>query len=74
MFGKPLPAARVTRWAAATMPTLAMDGGESEPFFHHAAQAVVDVLPDARRRTLPGQNHAVAPDALAPVLVEFFSG
>jgi pimeloyl-ACP methyl ester carboxylesterase len=74
MFGKPLPAERVARWAAATMPTLVMDGGESEPFFHQAAQAVVAGLPDARRRTLAGQNHAVAPEALAPVLVEFFAG
>jgi pimeloyl-ACP methyl ester carboxylesterase len=74
MFGKPLPAERVARWAAATLPTLVMDGGESEPFFHRAAQTLAGILPDARPRTLAGQNHAVAPDPLAPVLVEFFAG
>jgi pimeloyl-ACP methyl ester carboxylesterase len=74
MFGKPLPPARVARWATAAMPTLVIDGGESEPFFHHAAEAVAAILPDARRCTLAGQHHAVAPEALAPVLVEFFAG
>ncbi|MGB4678393.1 MAG: hypothetical protein WBH90_16870 [Aggregatilineales bacterium] len=27
-----------------------------------------------RRGVLPGQTHAVAPAALVPVLIEFFSG
>jgi len=38
----------------------------------HAARALVDVLPHARLRTLDGQTHEVAPEALAPVLAEFF--
>jgi uncharacterized protein YndB with AHSA1/START domain/alpha-beta hydrolase superfamily lysophospholipase len=71
MSGKPLPA---NAWAAATMPTLVMDGELSEGFFHDAAQALADILLNARRRTLEGQEHGVAPEALAPVLVEFFAG
>lgn len=71
MWGEPLPAGR---WARVAAPTLVMDGGDSEPFFHSAAQALVERLPHARRRTLPSQNHAVAPAAIAPVLVEFFTG
>jgi pimeloyl-ACP methyl ester carboxylesterase len=69
MSGKPLPA---RRWASATSPTLVMDGGESPPFFHHGADALADILPNAQRRTLEGQSHGVAPEALAPVLLDFF--
>jgi len=39
---------------------------------HHGTQALADVLPHARRRTLEGQDHGAAPEVLAPVLVEFF--
>jgi hypothetical protein len=38
------------------------------------AQALADILPNAQRRTLEGQTHAVDPQALAPLLVEFFAG
>jgi pimeloyl-ACP methyl ester carboxylesterase len=69
MSGKPLPA---RRWASVTTPTLVMDGGASPPFFHNGAQALADILPNAQRRTLEGQSHGVAPDALAPVLLDFF--
>ena len=34
--------------------------------------AVADILPNAERRTLHGQSHNVAPEAMAPVLIEFF--
>jgi len=71
MAGKPLPA---QRWASATVPTLVMDGGESPTWLGNAAQAVAAVLPNARHRTLEGQEHGVAPEALAPVLEEFFAG
>jgi pimeloyl-ACP methyl ester carboxylesterase len=71
MSGKPLPP---KRWASATMPTLVMVGGNSEPFFHSGAQALVENLPNAQFRALEGQDHAVASEALVPVLVEFFGG
>ena len=36
-------------------------------------QALSDLPPDARRRTLPGQTRAVDGDILAGVLAEFFT-
>ena len=53
------------------IPTLAMDGGASPEWAHEAAQLLVDTIPNARRRTLPGQTHGADPEVLAPVLVEF---
>lgn len=70
MSGKPLPA---DRWTSVVAPTLVIAGGNSEPFFHDGARALADLLPNARYRTLEGQDHAVSPDALAPVLTEFFA-
>ncbi len=69
--GKPLP---TDRWANVTIPTLVMDGGASPTWMRNAAQAVVDVLPNAKLRTLEGQTHDVEASVLAPVLVEFFKG
>jgi pimeloyl-ACP methyl ester carboxylesterase len=71
MRGNPLP---LKRWASVTVPTLVMDGGESPAWQRTAVQALVDVLPHAQHRSLEGQTHGVAPDALAPVLEEFFAG
>ena len=62
------------RWASVTIPTLVIDGGASPPWLGNAAQGLVDVLPEARRRTIEGQTHDVDPALLAPVLEEFFAG
>ena len=70
MSGKPLPAAR---WASVTMPTLVMDGGQSPAWARNAVQALVSLLPNAQRRTLPGQEHNVAPEALTHALNEFLN-
>jgi pimeloyl-ACP methyl ester carboxylesterase len=67
--GSPEP---LQRWASVTVPTLVMDGGDSPVWARRAVQALVDVLPHAQRRTLPGQTHGAVPEALAPVLEEFF--
>jgi pimeloyl-ACP methyl ester carboxylesterase len=69
--GRPL---RPHQWDAATMPTLVIAGGESPPFFHNGAKALVKLLPNAHYYLLPGQSHGVASEAIAPVLVEFFTG
>jgi len=69
LAGKPLPP---KRWASFTAPTLVIVGGNSEPFFHDGAQALVNHMPNAQRRILEGQDHAVSPAVLAPVLTEFF--
>jgi len=59
--------------ASVAVPTLVIDGGASPAFLRNAAQAAANALPNAQRRTLEGQTHDVAADALAPVLVEFFT-
>lgn len=64
-----LPAERL---AAITTPTLVMDSEGSDPRLSEWAQGVADALPNAQRRTLPGEWHGVAPEALGPVLTEFF--
>jgi hypothetical protein len=52
--------------------TLVMDGGLSPESMRAAARTVAGVLPNARYRTLDGQTHQVEPNAIAPVLEEFF--
>jgi pimeloyl-ACP methyl ester carboxylesterase len=71
LLGNPLPA---ERWTSVTVATLVMDGGDSPAWARNGVQAIVDILPNARRRTLAGQTHAVTPEVLAPVLAEFFGG
>ncbi len=58
--------------ARLTVPTLTVEGSESYPFMHTAAVALANVMPHGEQRTLQGQTHEVTPEALAPVLVEFF--
>ena len=60
------------RAAGVAVPTLVMDGGASYPFMHETALALAEAIPHAQHRTLEGQTHEVAAEALAPVLVEFF--
>jgi pimeloyl-ACP methyl ester carboxylesterase len=67
--GKPLP---VDRWASVTAPTLVIDGGKSPAWMRRANQALAQILPNARYRTLDGQTHRLKPKALAPILVAFF--
>jgi pimeloyl-ACP methyl ester carboxylesterase len=71
MSGRPLPA---DRWASVTVPTLVMDGDQSPAWARNSVAALVDVLPNAERRSLEGQDHGAASEVLAPVLVEFFLG
>ena len=65
-----VPTARAARVA---VPALIMDGSASEwSFMHSTAVALANAIPNAQHRTLEGQTHEVAAEALAPVLVEFF--
>jgi pimeloyl-ACP methyl ester carboxylesterase len=59
-------------WTAVKTPTLVAVGGKSPAWMTNATRALADALPDATYRTLPGQNHMVKPQAIAPVLTEFF--
>lgn len=70
--GKPLPA---SRWII-NAPTLIMTGENSEPLFHDAARALVELLPKAEIHTLAGQDHSaviMAPDVLAKAVADFES-
>ncbi|MFC1403903.1 MULTISPECIES: alpha/beta fold hydrolase [Streptacidiphilus] len=67
--GRPLP---TDRWTGATLPTLVMDGGKSPQPMRDGMRQLADVLPGSEYRTLPGQTHMLKPDAVAPVLTEFF--
>jgi pimeloyl-ACP methyl ester carboxylesterase len=71
-----LAGSRVPRDLASTIavPSLVLSGAASPQGLQQAAKATADALPTAEHRTLDGQTHDVAPEALAPVLVEFFRG
>jgi hypothetical protein len=60
-------------WSGVNVPTLVLDGGASPEWQRNGARSLADVLPDARHRTLEGQDHGPASDVLVPVLVEFFA-
>jgi pimeloyl-ACP methyl ester carboxylesterase len=62
----------VPRDLTITVPTLVLTGGAGPQSLQLAAKATADAFPTAELRTLEGQTHDVAADALAPVLVEFF--
>jgi pimeloyl-ACP methyl ester carboxylesterase len=68
--GASLPTERVSSVA---VPTLVLDGSASPPWMREMAQRVAKTLPEGQHRTLEGQTHDVAPQALAPVLEEFFA-
>ena len=68
--GTPLPA---DRWNVKA-PTAVVVGGDSEPFFHEGAKALVGLLPHATYLPLPGQDHSafwMAPDAVASSIARF---
>ncbi|QSB16839.1 hypothetical protein JQS43_11440 [Natronosporangium hydrolyticum] len=68
--GKPLPA----NWATLTTPALVADGEQTpQPYLRPAADALAALLPNGRRLTVAGQDHAVAPEAIAPVLIDYFT-
>jgi pimeloyl-ACP methyl ester carboxylesterase len=60
------------RAARVTMPALVMNGSESFPFMHTTAVVLANAMPKGQHRTLEGQTHEVASEALAPMLLEFF--
>ena len=71
MRGTPLP---VDRWSFVTIPTLVIYGGDGPAWSRRAAESLVALLPHAEGKALEGQFHALTPEALTPVLEEFFLG
>ena len=68
--GRPLTSAE---WAAVKVPTLVAAGAKSPVWMTNGTLALAGALPDATYRTLPGQNHMVKAQAIAPLLTEFFT-
>jgi pimeloyl-ACP methyl ester carboxylesterase len=60
------------RLAGITAPTLAMDGGASDPWAALAADAVVTAVANGERETLAGQTHQVDQAVLATSLGAYF--
>jgi pimeloyl-ACP methyl ester carboxylesterase len=61
------------RVALVHVPTLVMSGANGAPFMRETAKKLSKAIPGATLITLDGQTHDVQPEALAPVLVEFFA-
>jgi len=67
-----LAGGRVPRELNVGVPSLVLAGGESPHGLQQAAKATAEAMAAAEFRTLESQTHDVHPDALAPVLIEFF--
>ncbi len=59
---------------AIRVPTLVMNGDRSMDFMQPTADRIAALIPQSQRKTLKGQTHQVEAEALAPLLVEFFTG
>lgn len=66
-----LPAGRLSD---IDVPTLVIDSEGSDSRLHEWAQGVAGALPNVTHRSLPGEWHSAAPDVLATVIAEFFTG
>lgn len=61
------------RFASVTARALVVSGGFSPAPMRQMTHALAAALPRARHRTLTGQTREVAPQAIAPVLADFFA-
>ncbi|OLT19127.1 alpha/beta hydrolase [Actinomadura sp. CNU-125] len=59
--------------ASIKVPTLVVDGGNSNSWARESVRVLAESLPGGRRVTLEGHDHVLAPEALAPVMKEFFA-
>jgi len=62
------------RAASVTVPTLVMDGEASDAEQRAVVQLLAEIMPNAQRRTLRGQDHAADPQAVAAMVAEFLAG
>jgi pimeloyl-ACP methyl ester carboxylesterase len=62
----------VDRIRSVTVPTLVLVGAASFGFFGPTAEAIAEAMPNAKVKTLEGQEHNVDPTVLAPAMAEFF--
>jgi pimeloyl-ACP methyl ester carboxylesterase len=66
-----VPIERLSHIAAST---LVMHGGAGHAFMKQTTLTLSKAIPNAEFLTIEGQTHAVASEAIAPVLAKFFSG
>ncbi|MFI8827613.1 alpha/beta fold hydrolase [Streptomyces sp. NPDC053431] len=71
MSGRPLP---TERWASVTVPVLVGSGDAGAPHMLTGARQLAASGAPYTLRVFPGQEHTIAPELLAPVLADFFSG
>jgi pimeloyl-ACP methyl ester carboxylesterase len=57
-----------------TVPALVLTGGADYPWMIDVGRRLADAMPNGRHRVLEGQEHAVPPEVLVPVLAEFLAG
>ena len=60
-------------WSNIRIPVLDIGGGKSDAWMQNAQVAISKALTNATHKTLPGQNHMVAPTAIAPMIKEFMA-
>jgi pimeloyl-ACP methyl ester carboxylesterase len=70
----PSRAVPVAKAAQVAVPALVMYGGDSVAFMRAAAEGLSRAIPGAELREIKGQQHNVAPEALAPALIPFLAG
>jgi pimeloyl-ACP methyl ester carboxylesterase len=63
----------IPRWATSTVTTLVMGGGKSPSWMQNTQRTIAETIPGAEHRTIEGQTHMLKPDAIAPVLIEYFT-
>ena len=61
----------IERLPSITTPTLLVTSEQTDGYLRGASDRIAAELPNATRRTLPGEWHGVAAEVLAPVLREF---
>ena len=59
------------RYRKNKVPVLLLDGDKTFPFLPFGVEALSKVLANSSRRTLPGQDHGPAPEAIAPAIRDF---
>lgn len=56
-----------------TVPALVLTGGADYPWMTDVGRRLADTMPNGQHHSLGGQEHAVPPEVLVPVLAEFFA-
>ena len=67
--GRPLQTAD---WRAVEAPTLVLSGQRSPVNLRHGAAAIAEALPAGQHLSLPGQNHMMKAEVVAPLVMRHF--